>query len=436
MPPSIRLFLFLSLCLLSMAPASSAQTVGAKPPAATPVAAGPGDRFLERAMALHRAAPMIDTHNDLPEMLRERADNDLARMDPEKPLDHIDTDFPRMKRGLIGGQFWAAYVPASMVDRGGATYALEQIDVIRRMTAQSPSLRWATTADEIVRAHAQGKIASLIGIEGGYAIENSLANLRMFHELGVRYMTLTHGGNTAWADSATEAPKHGGLTRFGEEVVREMNRLGMMVDISHVSDGTMDDVLRVSEAPVIFSHSSARALADHVRNVPDDILKRMPVNGGVVMVNIFPAFVNQVAAKQAAGVLDKEREFLAKYPDDPKRASAEYLVWLTKSMDAMESGTLEQVADHIDHIVKVAGIDHVGYGADFGSITNHPKGLEDVSRYPYLTAELLRRGYTEAQMKQIIGGNILRVMRKVEQVSARLQRVRPASAARIETLDK
>ncbi len=402
----------------------------------SPRAEAQGDRFLDRALALHRASPMIDTHNDLPEMLRERADNDLARMDPEKPLQNIDTDLPRMKKGGVGGQFWAAYVPASMVDRGGATYALEQIDVIRRMVAHSPSLRWATTANDIVRAHAAGKIASLIGIEGGYAIENSLANLRMFHELGVRYMTLTHGGNTAWADSATEAPKHGGLTKFGEEVVREMNRLGMMVDISHVSDGTMDDALRVSEAPVIFSHSSARALADHVRNVPDDILKRIPANGGVVMVNIFPAFVNQTAAKQAAGVLDKEREFGAKYPDDPKRASAEYLAWLTKAMDEMESGTLAQVADHIDHIVKVAGIDHVGYGADFGSITNHPKGLEDVSRYPYLTAELLRRGYTDEQAKKIIGGNLLRVMRKVEEVSARLQQQRPPGAARIETLDK
>jgi len=429
-PRSTRLFLLLSLCLSSMAAAASAQTGGAKPPE------GGADRFLERALALHRASPMIDTHNDLPEVLRDRVQNDLARMDPEKPLADIDTDLPRMKKGGVGGQFWSAYVGASYVDKGGATVALEQIDVIRRMTAQSPSLRWATTADDIVRAHAAGKIASLIGIEGGYAIENSLANLRMFYELGVRYMTLTHGGNTAWADSATEAPKHGGLTKFGEEVVREMNRLGMMVDISHVSDDTMDDVLRVSEEPVIFSHSSARALADHVRNVPDRILAMMPKNDGVVMVNIFPAFVNQTAAKQAAGVLDKEREFVAKYPGDPKRASEEYLVWLTETMKSMESGTLAQVADHIDHIVKVAGIDHVGYGADFGSITNHPKGLEDVSRYPYLTAELLRRGYTDAQVTKIIGGNLLRVMRKVEQVSARLRLERPPSSARIETLDK
>ena len=394
------------------------------------------DSYLARARAIHRATPMIDTHNDLPEMLRERAKNDLARMNPEQPLDSIDTDFPRMKKGMVGGQFWAAYVPASFVDKGGATYALEQIDVIRRMVAQSPSLGWATTAADIVRQHTRGKIASLIGIEGGYAIENSLANVRMFYDLGVRYMTLTHGGNTAWADAATEAPKHGGLTKFGEAVVREMNRTGMMVDISHVSDGTMSDAIRVSEAPVIFSHSSARAIADHARNVPDSILKLMPKNGGIVMVNIFPGFVNPIAAKQASSLLSKEREYLAKYPDDPKRASAEYLVWLTDMMSKMEPGTLGEVADHIDHIVKIAGIDHVGYGADFGSLTSHPKGLEDVSRYPYLTAELLRRGYTDAQAAKVVGGNFLRVMRQVERTAARLRKERKPGVELIEDLDR
>jgi membrane dipeptidase len=218
--------------------------------------------------------------------------------------------------------------------------------------------------------------------------------------------------------------------------VREMNRLGMMVDLSHVSDRTMRDAIGVSEAPLIFSHSSARAIADHPRNVPDDILALTAKNGGVVMVNIFPGFVTQRGAQQAAGFLEKEREYNAKYPTDPKRASAEYLAWLDKAMTAMEPGTLAQVADHIDHIVKVAGIDHVGYGADFGSLSNHPKGLEDVSRYPYLTAELLRRGYTDAHVKNIIGGNLLRVMGQVEQVSARLRRKRAPSAARIEDLDK
>jgi membrane dipeptidase len=401
-----------------------------------PAAAQSADPYLARAKALHRAVPMIDTHNDLPEMIRGRAHNDLGLMDPDRPLENIDTDIPRMKQGMVGGQFWAAYVPASFVDKGGATYALEQIDVIHRMVDRSPSLGWATTAAGIIRVHGRGKIASLIGIEGGYAIENSLANLRMFYQLGVRYMTLTHGGNTAWADAATDQPRHGGLTAFGKEVVREMNRLGMMVDLSHVSDGTMRDAIKVSEAPVIFSHSSARALADHARNVPDDILELTAKNGGVVMVNIFPGFVNQRAASQAAGFLDKEREYTARYPDDPKRASGEYLAWLDKAMTEMEPGTLGQVADHIDHIVKVAGIAHVGYGADFGSLTNHPRGLEDVSHYPDLTAELLRRGYTDEQVKKIIGGNVLRVMGQVEQVSARLRRARAPSAARIEDLDK
>ncbi len=401
----------------------------------TLVAQGDSTRLLARARAIHRAVPMIDTHNDLPGVLRDVAGDDLAKMNPEQPQPKIDTDFPRMKAGMVGGQFWSAYVPASFVKSGGATIALEQIDVIKRMAAQSPSLGFARTAADITRLHAQGKIASLIGIEGGYAIENSLANVRMFAELGVRYMTLTHGGNTAWADAATEAPAHGGLTRFGKEVVREMNRSGIMVDISHVSDGTMSDAIRVSEAPVIFSHSSARAIADHPRNVPDSILTLLKKNGGIVMVNIFPGFVNAVAAKQAQGALEKEREFLAKYPDDPKKASAEYLVWLTNTMNSMEPGTLNQVADHIDHIVQVAGIDHVGYGADFGELSVHPKGLEDVSRYPYLTAELLRRGYTGAQVGKIIGNNMLRVMRQVERTATRLQRTRLPSAARIEDLD-
>ncbi len=401
-----------------------------------PAAAQPRDSYLARARALHRATPMIDTHNDLPEMLRERAFNDLARMDPDRPLQHIDTDIPRLKLGLVGGQFWSAYVPASFIDKGGATVALEQIDVIRRFVAKSPSLGWATTAADIVRVHRQGRIASLIGIEGGYAIENSLANLRMFYDLGVRYMTLTHGSDTAWAGAANPDATHRGLTPFGKEVVREMNRLGMMVDLSHVSDKTMTDAIGVSQAPVIFSHSSARAIAEHPRNVPDEILALTAKNGGVVMVNIFPGFVTQRAARQAAGFLERERDYLAKYPADPQRASAEYLAWLEKAMIEMEPGTLAQVADHIDHIVKVAGIDHVGYGADFGSLSNHPTGLEDVSRYPYLTAELLRRGYSDAQVTKIIGGNFLRVMREVEQVSTRLRRERAPSAARIEDLDK
>jgi membrane dipeptidase len=387
--------------------------------------------LLAHARRLHREVPMIDTHNDLPEMIHGTAHGDLSAMDPDKTLS-IDTDIPRLKKGLVGGQFFAAYVASSFIEKGGAKIALEQIDIIDRFTKRSPSLEAARTADDIVRIHAKGKIASLIGIEGGQAIENSLGTLRMFYGLGVRYMTLTHSTTTPWADAATDEPKHGGLTRFGEEVVREMNRLGMMVDISHVSDGTMDDVLRVSEAPVIFSHSSARALADHRRNVPDSILTRLAKNGGVAMVNIYPGFINATAAKQAANVLDKEREFKAMYPNDPDKSAKAFTDFL--STFKTETGTLEEVADHIDHIRKVAGIDHVGIGADYGSLTQHPTGLEDVSRYPYLTAELIRRGYTDLEVKKVLGLNILRVMRGVERAAVRIQRTRGPSTATIEEM--
>ena len=396
-------------------------------PATTDTAA-----LMAHARRLHHAIPMIDTHNDLPEMIHGQTHGNLNKMDPDKTLT-LDTDIPRLKKGLVGGQFFAAYVPSSYIEKGGAKFALEEIDIIHRFTDRSPTLEFARTAADIVRIHAKGKIASLIGIEGGQAIENSLGALRTFYDLGVRYMTLTHSSTTLWADAATDEPKHGGLTRFGEEVVHEMNRLGMMVDISHVSDGTMDDVLRIAEAPAIFSHSSARALADHRRNVPDSILARVPKNRGVVMVNIYPGFINATAAKQAANVLDKEREFKAQYPNDPDKSAKAFTDFLTNFKT--ETGTLEEVADHIDHIRKVAGIDYVGIGADFGSLTQHPTGLDDVSRYPYLTAELIRRGYSDADVKKVLGGNILRVMREVEAAAKRIQRTRGASTATIEELD-
>jgi len=373
--------------------------------------------LLERARRLHREVPMIDTHNDLPTMIHSEAGGDRAKGNPDGPIPSLDTDLPRLRAGLVGGQFWAAYVPSAFIEKGAARFALEEIDIIKRFVARSPMLQWATTADDIVRAHRAGRIASLIGIEGGHAIENSLGTLRMFHELGVRYMTLTHSGTTPWADAATDAPKHGGLSSFGEDVVREMNRLGMMVDISHVSDATMVDALRVSTAPVIFSHSSARALASHARNVPDSILAMIPKNGGIVMVNIFPGFINQTAADQTAKVLDKMKEFDAQYPGNPEAASKAWGDWF--KTQTMEPGTLNQVADHVEHIRKVAGVDHVGIGADFGSLTVHPAGLEDVSRYPYLTAELLRRGWSDEDVKKFLGQNMLRVMRAVEQTAAR-----------------
>jgi membrane dipeptidase len=420
--PTIRDFLMLAAALATVTSSSAAQ----RRPGAADTAS-----LLAHARRLHREVPMIDTHNDLPEMIHSGAHGDLDAMDPDKTLP-IDTDIPRLKKGLVGAQFFAAYVPSSFIEKGGAKFALEEIDIIDRFTRRSPSLEAARTADDIARIHAKGKIASLIGIEGGQAIENSLGALRLFYNLGVRYMTLTHSSTTLWADAATDEPKHGGLTRFGEAVVREMNRLGMMVDISHVSDGTMDDVLRISEAPVIFSHSSARALADHRRNVPDSILTRLAKNGGVVMVNIYPGFINATAAKQAANVLDKEREFKAMYPNDPDKSAKAFTDFL--STFKTETGTLEEVADHIDYIRKVAGIDHVGIGADFGSLTQHPTGLDDVSRYPYLTAELIRRGYTDSEVKKVLGLNILRVMREVERAAVRIQRTRGPSTATIEEL--
>ncbi|MDX2061318.1 MAG: dipeptidase [Gemmatimonadales bacterium] len=389
--------------------------------------------LLERARRLHREVPVIDTHNDLASGILSDGRGDLARMDPDRGIPSLDTDIPRLKAGQVGGQFWAAYVPSSFMGQGAARFALEEIDVIHRMVARSPSLAFATTADDIVRIHREGKIASLIGIEGGHAIENSLATLRMFHSLGVRYLTLTHGATTPWADAATDAPRHGGLSRFGEEVVREMNRLGMMVDISHVSDGTMADALRVTEAPVIFSHSSARARADHVRNVPDSILARLPANGGIVMVNFFPGFIDPQAARDAANVLQKEREFKAQFPNDPQRASDAFGAWLKDFRT--HPATLAQVADHIEHIRRVAGVDHVGIGADYGGLAQHPIGLEDVSRYPQLTAELLRRGWTDDDVRKVLGLNLLRVMRAVERTATRLQSTRPASTATIGELD-
>ncbi len=380
---------------------------------ATLVAQRDSTALLERARRLHREVPAIDTHNDLPTMIHSEAGGDLARMNPDGPIPSLDTDLPRLKAGGISGQFFAAYVPSAYMEKGAARFVLEEIDIIKRFTARSPLLQWATTADGIVAAHRNGKIASLIGIEGGHAIENSLGVLRIFYELGVRYMTLTHSGTTPWADAATDAPKHGGLSPFGEEVVREMNRLGMMVDISHVSDATMMDVLRVTTTPVIYSHSSARALADHVRNVPDSILAMIPKNGGIVMVNIFPGFINPTAAKQTAKVLDKMRDFSAQFPNDPDRASKAWDEWF--KTQPMEPGTLNQIADHVEHIRMLAGIDHVGLGADFGSLTVHPRGFDDVTRYPWLTAELLRRGWSDEEVKKFLGLNILRVMRAVEQ---------------------
>jgi len=388
--------------------------------------------LLARARKLHRQAVLIDGHNDLPWEIRQKATGDLMRMDPVHPLPAQHTDIPRLKEGGVGGVFWAAYVPASAPEP--AQVAMEQIDLIHRMIARSPDLEFAGTAADVERAHRRGRVASLIGIEGGHTIQNSLGVLRQFYALGARYLTLTHGTTIDWADAATDSARHGGLTRFGEEVVREMNRLGMMVDLSHVSPETMRHALRVTQAPVIFSHSSARALADHPRNVPDDVLTLVKQNGGAVMVNFYSGFTVPEGAEQLREMFEVERRFNAQYPNDPAAARKAYNEW--RASLTMPRGSIATIADHIDHIVKVAGIDHVGIGSDFDGVGMLPEGLEDVSRYPYLTAELLRRGYSDADVRKILGGNVLRVMRGVEQTAARLQKERAPSAATLQALDR
>ncbi|HXH08039.1 MAG TPA: dipeptidase [Vicinamibacterales bacterium] len=392
------------------------------------------DPYLERARRLHREVPLIDGHNDYPWTLRQKAEGDFAKLDIRGPQPGIMTDIPRLRAGGVGGQFWSVYVPSSLAGQRAVTATLEQIDIVHRMVRRYPDVfELALTADDVERIFRAGRIASLIGMEGGHSIDSSLGALRMFYRLGARYMTLTHSADTPWAAAGTYSVTPGGLTRFGEEVVREMNWLGMLVDLSHTSPETMEDALRVSEAPVIFSHSSARAVCDVPRNVPDEILRKLPANGGVVMVTFVPGFVAPEAAGYARR-MQAERERLQRaHPGDEAAVRAGLEAW--RQANPAPKATLAQVADHIDHIRKVAGIDHIGIGSDFDGIDSTPVGLEDVSTFPALTAELLRRGYRDEDVKKILGLNVLRVMRAVEQVAARLQRARPPSTATIEQLD-
>jgi membrane dipeptidase len=359
--------------------------------------AAQGPDLLTRARALHRDTPLIDGHNDFPWALRENnAERDLGKLDIRMPQPKIHTDIARLRQGGVGGQFWSVYVPATLQGGAAVVATLEQIDVVYRMVRKYPdTFELATTAADVERIFKAGRIASLIGMEGGHSIDNSLATLRMFHALGARYLTLTHSTNIAWADSGTDKPKLGGLSAFGEEVVREMNRLGILVDLSHTSPDTMLDAIRVSQAPVIFSHSDARALTDHGRNVPDDVLRLLPKNGGIVMVTFVPGFLK-----------------------------------------ADGKATLADAATHMDHVRTIAGPDHVGIGSDFDGIPTVPVGLEDVSTYPALTAELLRRGWPDTDIRKALGMNVLRVMRNAEAVAARLQKERAPSVATIEQFDR
>jgi membrane dipeptidase len=382
--------------------------------------------LLERARALHKQVPLIDGHNDYPWAVRENVDRDVDRLDISTPQPTIHTDVARLRAGGVGGQFWSVYVPAELAGQAAVTATLEQIDIVHRMMRKYPqAFELALTAGDVERIFKSGKIASLIGMEGGHSIDNSLGALRMFYRLGARYMTLTHGRNTPWADSATDEPKLGGLSPFGEEIVREMNWLGMLVDLSHVSPGTMEDAIRVAQAPVIFSHSSARALADVPRNVPDAVLRLLPKNGGVVMVTFVPEFLNAKVIAWADRRSAERQRLRAQFPKDDKAVDQAVAAW-TKANPAPRA-TIADVADHIDHIRNVAGIDHLGIGSDFDGISSTPEGLEDVSTYPALTAELLRRGYSDADVKKIIGLNVLRVMREVEKVAGNLQSQRGPS---------
>ena len=406
--------------ILAAAAAASAGAQGGAPQQA-------GAALLERARALHKQVPLIDGHNDFPWEVREKSKGDVDARDMRDTVEG-HTDIARLREGGVGAQFWSVYVPSNEPEPVTAT--LEQIDIVHRMLRKYPdTLELALTAADIERVFAKGKIASLIGMEGGHSIDSSLGTLRMMYRLGARYMTLTHGSNIPWADSATDTPVLGGLSPFGETVVREMNWLGMMVDLSHVSPDTMADAIRVSEAPVIFSHSSAKAIANVPRNVPDDILRELPKKDGVVMVTFVPGFLSQLVADRNARETAETARLRAVAGSTDATVEAGVVAWRTAN--PAPDATLAQVADHIDHIRKVAGINHVGLGGDFDGITSVPKGLEDVSTYPALTAELLRRGYTDDDVKRVLGLNMLRVMQKVEDVAARLQEKRGPSSAKI-----
>ena len=403
-PSSLRHSLVAGLVLLGIATPALAQRAAA--PAQDP--------HLAKALKVLTSTPLIDGHNDLPWAIRESktAPSDVEAYDlRQRTVGH--TDLARLAAGRLGGQFWSVYIPGdtSIARQGYAKVQLEQIDIARRVMAKYPEqLASASSAAELRAAFQRGRIGGVLGMEGGHAIENSLGALRAFYDLGARYMTLTHNQTLEWADAATGVQRHGGLTAFGKEVVREMNRLGMLVDLSHVAPSVMSQALDVSEAPVIFSHSNARALADHPRNVPDSILRRMPKNGGLVMVTFVPGFTSQA-------VVEWNRTPAAQRPASAPRA------------------TLAQVADHIEQIRKVAGSDHVGIGGDFDGISDVVEGLEDVSTYPALFAELSRRGWSEADLRKLAGENILRVFAQAERVAVRLRATRAPSTKTIAEMD-
>ena len=378
-----------------------------------------------------KATPLIDGHNDIAEQLREHHGLSVEGLasGTDRWKDPLMTDMARLHQGRVGGQFWSVYIPSEVTGDTAIRATLEQIDIVKRMVKAYPDdLALALTADDIVRIHKSGRVASLIGVEGGHQIGGSLAALRQYYDLGARYMTLAHFKNNEFADSATDDPKWHGLNDFGRIVVHEMNRIGMLVDLSHVSPDTMRDALKVSRAPVVFTHSDARALADHPRNVPDDVLKLVAANGGVVMVNFYlghlsPQFIDWAAAKDAEDARLKNL-----YTGQPERRDVAAKAWLTAHPAPRADVGL--IADHIEHVVKVAGHDHVGIGGDLDGIEPEaaPAGMNSVSGYPLLFAELIRRGWSDANLAKLAGGNVLRVMRRAEAVAASMKDEPPAMA--------
>ena len=408
----IRAALLSTAALLAAAAPASAQDEAA------------ARRILERT-------PLIDGHNDLPWALRQQHGADPHGVDLTTNLaasTALHTDIPRLRAGGVGGQFWSVYVPASLTPVEAAKATFEQIDTVKRLVAAHPDVfELATTADDIERIHGAGRIASLIGMEGGYSIADSLGLLREFHDAGARYMTLTHSATTSWADSATDAPKWGGLNPFGEEVVREMNRLGMMVDLSHVSEETMLDAIRVSEAPVIFSHSSARAVTAHPRNVPDSVLRLLPEDGGVVMVTFVPGFINETVRAWGAARSAEDARLKSLNPGDPDAVTTGIQAWIAAN-PAPRAGIADVVA-HIQHVRDVAGIDHVGLGGDFDGVGSLPDGVDGVDAYPRILAALMADGWSEADIRKLAGENVLRVMRAAEAVARSKADERPSLAA-------
>jgi membrane dipeptidase len=370
----------------------------------------------EQLRELLREAPLVDGHNDLLWQLRLKVGYDLDRLDVARPTAALHTDLPRLRAGGVGGQFWSVYVPCDLPGHEAVTATLEQLDGFHRLLARYPAdLGLALTAEAVVRVARSGRIASLAGMEGGHSIGESLGALRMMYALGARYLTLTHNRTTAWADSATDEPRHGGLTGFGVEVVAEMNRLGMLVDLSHVAPATMRAALSTTRAPVIFSHSSARALCDHPRNVPDDLLAQLPGNGGVCMVTFVPGFVSQPVADVWLELDEAERGWRGEHPDSPEEVEVRRTAW--REAHPAPMATLADVADHVEHVREVAGVDHVGLGGDFDGVDVLPAGLDDVSAYPALFAELRRRGWSDDELRRLAGRNVLRVLQVAEEVA-------------------